>query len=209
MSEEDPDKLLKKLGKAEAKIAELTEIIEELKPRGDIWNEVEDKWYNDRDLLNRFKLLKRSIVDLKICNNVSCEVFKPISALEEDIDDIDFTNLTEAKEHLGEKSPAFIQFKRDDFETLKDKLIGLKELIFQLHSVKVGKQDLINKAEKRRNTMIELCGKNGVPYQTSVGEDADKLSRMDEQTLMPNDPALKTTYGIFEKEKEKPKVRGA
>ena len=198
---EEPEELMKKLLKAKEKIKELTEINEELSARGDIWNEIEGEWLEDRDLLHRFKLLKRSIVDLKICHNIACEVFKPIGDLESKIDDIEFTSLDKAKETLGKESPAFIQFKGMDFEPLKDKLIELKKQIYQLHSVNVGNQDIINKAEKRRNKFVEICGKNGVPYQTKVGEDADKMARMDEDVLMPNDPELKTKHNIFDKEK--------
>ncbi|MEA3248445.1 MAG: hypothetical protein U9Q73_01940 [Nanoarchaeota archaeon] len=201
--EEDPEVLAKQLKQALEKIEELSETIEELIPRGDIWNEIEDKWYEDRDILNRFKLLKRSIVDLKICHNTTCEVFKPISQLERKLDDIDYTNITQAKEKLGENSPKFIQFRKEGFEPLKDQLIELKKLIYQLHSVNIGKQDLINKAEKRRNTFLKNCGKYGIPYNAQVGADADAMSKLDEDTLMPNDPLLKKKHGIFDKKKQK------
>jgi len=188
---------MKQIKKEKKKVNELTKKIKKIESLKETWRKFDKKWYKEKDVLERFILIKEAIVDLKICHSTKCEIFQPIASLEILIEGLEFTNLKDAKEELGEFNPKFKVFRGEQYAPINDDLTTLKQLVLKLHSTTTTRRYEQKQAEKRRNKLIELCGKFKVPYQTTVGEDADQISRDDEEQLMPYDEELTEETGIF------------
>lgn len=165
------------------------------------WDMLEEMFYEDKNIMRRYVLIKAFITQNAICDNHKCFTNLNFDTVAEWINALPLNCYDEesAKVEYGERSANY-----KDYVVLIERCSReLSNKFQELHKIFAIKNALWDTQEKRHQrsmAKLELMGNLGIPYSKTVGADVDRDIDDDERILMPSSPEYQEEHGIFSEE---------
>lgn len=162
------------------------------------WSQIEEEFYQDKNIKRRYILIKAVIIEKHICNNRACFTNLNLDNIAERIDSLPkgVYDLESGKEEYGEKSE-----NNEDFSEEIERYSRALTLIFQevhkIFAVNNARKKAIEEAHARNMEAMEKMREYNIPYTKTIAKYVDDSIDRDEKILTGNEDEFLKDYGIF------------
>lgn len=168
------------------------------------WQDVEEEYFKDKDILRRYILVKSFIFQNYLAEDPEKLIERELKRIADRVDSLPegVTSPEAGKKHYGINSADYEAFI-DLIDDYCRSLTNLFQRVSLIYAKDNRQQYLEERADKRLSHKIEKIGEAGglVSYQAQMGKDIDDQIRRDERVLTKEEIAMDKdkTNNIFEK----------